>query len=155
MVTRRCAASAFACPSCCSCFSLATASLIFLQLMFDGGLAIDYDASFLAAEYEEVKCFHDLRDRRAYFDVSRRGRGVELTCKDRIEVWRAFEAYDELKAKRNLVDRYELINDLTRYLNGDGERPFRHLVADEVQDFTNVELRLLRTLVPENLTTCF
>ena len=133
----------------------ARSSIELFNELLDGGLGVEYDAAFLASEYTEVKEFHDLQDRRAYYDVSRRGRGVGLTRKGRIAVWKAFEAYDALKAERNLVDRYQLINALTRHLNEQEVRPYSHLVVDEVQDFTNVELRLLRALVPEGANDMF
>lgn len=114
-----------------------------------------YDASFLAAEYRDVKMFNDLSDIAGYYTISRRGRGVGLTKKGRKEVWQLFEAYEKLKQTYRLVDRYELINQLSRYLEQAEVKPYHHLVADEVQDFSNVELRLLRALVAEGENDMF
>ena len=117
--------------------------------------ASNYDADFLAAEYRDVILFNDINELPEYYAISRRGRGVGLTRKGRKEVWHLFEAYKNLKQTYRLVDRYELINRLTHHLQQVKIKPYRHLVADEIQDFSNVELRLLRALVPESENDMF
>lgn len=125
--------------------------------MDEASIEQSYDLNFLQTEYVEVKLLHDIADAGSYFRVSRVGRGKALNRRDRMAVWKLFEAYEQYKKERHLLDKYELMNGVARHFSGlasdrlltPSNRPFRHLIADEVQDFSNVELRMLRALVPE------
>lgn len=48
-----------------------------------------------------------------------------------------------------------LCNELADWLEGRGEQPYRHVVADETQDFGPAELRLLRALAPHGANDIF
>ena len=123
----------------------------------DAGIDNAFGLSFLETEYREIKLFNDLKDAPSYYRVSRVGRGKPLTRRHRMAVWELFEAYETYKHERHLVDKYELMNAVARrFLAQTAQdllapiaRPFRHIIADEVQDFSNVELRMLRALAPE------
>jgi hypothetical protein len=115
----------------------------------------EFDADFLASEYQHVILLNNLRDPEEYYRISRMGRGQPLTRKQRIEVWRLVELYQAQKKKQLYVDRAELFNVVSAYLQNHAEKPFVHVVADEVQDLSNVELRFLRSLVTEGNNDLF
>lgn len=54
-----------------------------------------------------------------------------------------------------IIDRSDLFNPLSDYLNDNKIRPFKHVIADEIQDFSNPELRFLRSLVEEDRNDLF
>jgi superfamily I DNA/RNA helicase len=81
-----------------------------------------------------------------YRQVSRAGRGIALGAKQRKRLWAVFERARGSLADRGLVTWAGLCHDVARWLDRlDGAR-FRHVIADEVQDFGLPELRLVRAL---------
>ena len=59
------------------------------------------------------------------------------------------EQYIDTKKQGHYFDRSELYNLVAAYLKEKDEHPFAHVIADEIQDFSNPELRFLRALVAE------
>ena len=60
-----------------------------------------------------------------------------------------------MKQERKVVDRLELFNETTKYLNDNNIRPYTNVIADEFQDFSNPELKFLRALVAEGRNDLF
>lgn len=83
------------------------------------------------------------------------GRTKALSRKQRVEIWKLVEKYIALKHKRKLVDRLELFNETSKYLNENNIHPFTNVIADEFQDFSNPELKFLRALVAEGRNDLF
>lgn len=103
---------------------------------------------FLNEELTDVIYFYNLKERKQYLRQTRYGRGVPASRKVRMEVWKLYEKYKEYKAENNLIDREELFNKLSDYLNSEGaQSPYEHVILDEVQDCSNIELRFIRSLV--------
>lgn len=113
-----------------------------------------FDSSFLSTEYQAVKLFNNLQTKEDYLNTSRIGRGKPITRKQRIDVWKLFEQYEQKKQEECYLDRLELFNLVCSYLQ-DKDKPFKQLIADEIQDFSNVELRFLRSLVAEKPNDLF
>jgi len=115
-----------------------------------------FDLDFLDREMEEILYHYDITDRKTYFNQTRFGRGTPITRKQRLEVWKLFEKYQEYKAENDIVDRLELFNRVSTYLNEHPEkRPFQHVILDEVQDCSNVEVRFIRSLANEGENDLF
>jgi len=108
-----------------------------------------FDAAFLHSEYQEVILYHAILTPEQYFNQSRIGRGKAITRKQRMEVWTVVEAYLLKKRDGNFLDRAELFNNLSIYYSTQEVKPFSHIIVDEIQDFSNVELRFIRSLVEE------
>lgn len=59
--------------------------------------------------------------------------------------------YAAAKAKRNLADYTDLLEHwLTRLTEGDAPRPWTHVLVDEIQDLSPLQLALVRALLPES-----
>lgn len=115
-----------------------------------------FEPEALVREVELVIQFHHATSRDAYLRQTRTGMGDRLTRKQRLEVWALYEAYQANKAERGLVDRAEVFNRVAEYLNAHPDaRPFAHVVVDEVQDCSNVEMRFVRALAPEGPNDLF
>lgn len=115
----------------------------------------EFDASFLSGEYLHVILYNNIQTQEEYFRVSRIGRGQPITRKQRIEVWKLVELYISKKKTDRFVDRAELFNLVTSYNSALSEKPYSHVIADEIQDMSNVELRFLRSLVEEKSNDLF
>lgn len=109
----------------------------------------EFDIRFLQGEHQHVILFNNIKDLQSYLTTSRSGRGKPLTRKQKMDIWSLVENYNLVKKVNNLVDRSELFNIVTDYFRSLTAKPFRNLIADEVQDLSNVELRFLRSLVEE------
>lgn len=114
-----------------------------------------FDEKFLYDEYIDVIVYYGIKDAQSYMMQPRVGRTKALSRKQRMEVWKLTEKYVALKQKRKLVDRLELFNETTNYLNDKNIRPYSHVIADEFQDFSNPELKFLRALVAEGRNDLF
>jgi hypothetical protein len=109
----------------------------------------EFDAEFVKKEYQEVILLHGISQLSDYLKQSRIGRGQPITRKQRLALWQLVEEYQQLKKAGNYLDRAELFNKLSEHYNAlpDDQKPYSHVIADEVQDMANVELRFLRSLV--------
>ena len=115
----------------------------------------EFDSRFLDEEYKQVILYHHLKTAEDYYRISRIGRSERLSRKGRMEVWRLAGRYEGLKAEQGYADKEELFNRLYDYYRAAPAKPFSHVIADEIQDFSNVELRLLRALVAEKPNDLF
>lgn len=114
-----------------------------------------FDADFLYQEYLDVIAYNNITDLKAYLRQPRRGRSKALSVKQRMEIWKLVEMYVAEKKEQHYFDRSELFNITANYLNDNGIHPFAHIIADEIQDFSNPELRFLRALTPEGPNDLF
>jgi len=114
-----------------------------------------WDAEFLHREYIDIIVYNNLTELNDYYRQSRAGRTTPLSRRQRGEVWALVQQYIEKKNEASVFDRNEIFNLVARYLNENGERPFAHVIADEIQDFSNPELRFLRALVEEGANDLF
>jgi len=108
-----------------------------------------FDVAFLHSEFQEVILYHAITTEEEYFKQSRIGRGKGITRKQRMDVWKAVEAYILKKQEGNFLDRAELFNKLSTHYTSQEIKPFSHIIVDEIQDFSNVELRFIRSLTAE------
>ena len=115
----------------------------------------EFDEHFLYDEYIDVIVYFGNADARSYMMQQRVGRTKALNRKQRMEIWKLVEKYVALKQERRYIDRLELFNETTNYLNEHNVRPFTNVIADEFQDFSNPELKFLRALVAEGRNDLF
>jgi superfamily I DNA/RNA helicase/plasmid maintenance system killer protein len=117
--------------------------------------SLPFPADFLREEYKEVILYNNIKDEKQYLRTTRFGRPKRLGRKQRQAIWTLFQEYEALKKELNLYESWELYNQLCDYYNGISDKPFEHLICDEVQDFSNVELRLMRSLVKDKQDDLF
>ena len=110
----------------------------------------DLSLAFLKSEWDAVVNAEGIRTWEAYRSFARVGRGTPLGARQRMQAWSVFEAlHHELEqAGERTYER--LCYETAAYLDESGERPFDHVVADEIQDFGPAELGLLRALVGDS-----
>ena len=117
---------------------------------------LGFDAEFLQAEYEQVFQKQHITSFDTYKHVKREGRGQALGQEQRKKVWDAIRKYEMYQHYTQQIPFSDLIYQLNKYLEKWPEyRPYQHIICDEVQDFNNSELRLLRNLVEEKANDLF
>lgn len=114
-----------------------------------------YDSEFLDAEYREVILFNNIKTDKAYFKVPRIGRNKRISRKDKVAIWRLIGKFRERQESQNYLHLEEACNRLYDHYSALADKPYGHVIADEIQDFSNVELRLLRSLVAEGSNDLF
>lgn len=114
-----------------------------------------FNAAFLKREYLDVIVYNNVSTLEEYYRQSRVGRSAPVTRKQRAEIWGLVEQYIIQKKEAGLYDRNEVFNLVSNYLNEHDLHPYKHVIADEIQDFSNPELRFLRALVAEGPNDLF
>lgn len=114
-----------------------------------------YDAEFLSSEFSEIVVQNNISTEDEYLRIPRVGRSQKLGRKDRIEIWKVFEAYVKKKNKDGYYELGEVLNILANFYLKTEIKPFSYIIADEIQDFSNVELRLLRAMTTEHENDLF
>lgn len=116
---------------------------------------IGYDKAFLMKEYEDVVLLNNVQTFEQYLQTSRIGRSKALSRRQRKEVWDLLETLKTYKAERHYYYKEEIYNLLYNYLTAKSLHPFNACIVDELQDFSNVELRVIRAMVAKKPNDLF
>lgn len=115
----------------------------------------EFSAEFLQKEFHEVILYNDVQSLEQYLKTPRVGLGNALSRKQRKNVWEMVMKYREMQNALNIISQRELFNITTHWLKEQPEFQFTHVIADEIQDLSNPELRFLRALTPEGSNDLF
>ncbi|MFW5983223.1 MAG: 3'-5' exonuclease [bacterium] len=115
-----------------------------------------YSPKYLKEEYEEIILNKHILNADDYLRTQRTGRGDILGKHQRQEIWEALTNFDNFQRSENSFSFEDIIFQLNKYLEQFPDlKPFSHVICDEIQDFSNLELRLLRNIVPEGMNDMF
>ncbi len=114
-----------------------------------------FDATFLETEYEDVVLYNNVTSLKEYLRTSRIGRGKPITRKRRQEIWKYIELFQTQTHDQNIFYKEEIYNRLYTFLTNQEFHLFDYIIVDELQDFSNIELRVIRSLVPEKTNDLF
>lgn len=121
------------------------------NLLFQAGLFDQMSGKDILDEYTEIVLGYDCQSLSDYQQVQRTGRGFRLGSKQREAIWKVLQQYEEKLSEMGYQHLGRLYNNVSSYLDTHPEkRPFRHVVADEIQDLGLIKLRLLRALAPHD-----
>jgi len=115
--------------------------------------ASQFDSEFYYTEYNEVILPQNISSETQYQTASRIGRNTRIGKNDKAEIWKVVLEFQFLKSDN--YSKIELCNLLTAYFSKQKTKPYSYLVCDEIQDFSNSELSLLRSLVLERENDMF
>jgi hypothetical protein len=110
----------------------------------------DWTPEFLHEEWTGVVLGHAINSRFDYFRVRRGGRGRHLNRAQRSLVWQLVERYGQRLSEAKLWTFRQLIAyavGLETARAADRGPRYRHVVADEAQDLSPAQLKLLRAMV--------
>ncbi len=108
----------------------------------------DWPPSFLAQEWRQVVLAQGLSSRDEYLQAARPGRGVRLSRRQRVQVWRLIEEVGSRLVRRGSRSYVQLADAAAGYVAARTVRPYDHVVVDEAQDLHPAQWRMLRALVP-------
>jgi superfamily I DNA/RNA helicase len=114
-----------------------------------------FSRRFLLAEWQTVVDAWQLKSWEAYRDVSRLGRRTRVGGKQREALWAVFERARAHLHGRSVVTWADILGRVTDHVAAREDKPFAHVVADEGQDLSVPQLRMLRSLVPDEPDALF
>lgn len=102
-----------------------------------------YGWRYLREEIDWVIKGRGLRQLEDYLALARTGRGTPLARGMREQVWSLVEEYDAQLRRRGIIDFGDLLTRALEHVREAGEgSPYRAVIVDEVQDLTEIALRL-------------
>jgi hypothetical protein len=118
-------------------------------------LRLPFTDAFLSDEWRQVVLAREVTRASDYLEAKRSGRGRRLGVRQKAEVWQAISEF-QTELRQAGVWTYEMICDeAARLLRGRTDRPYRHVLVDEAQDFSPSQWRLLRATVAEGSDDVF
>lgn len=114
-----------------------------------------YSSLFVSKEYENIVLLYNLTCFEQYSVIKRHGGEKQLGKKSREDLWSLFSYFKKLTTEDNIFYLSEITNKLTNFYTTNNIKPFEHIIADEIQDFSIVELRLLRCMVARGKNDLF
>lgn len=100
-------------------------------------------------EWEQIAAEQNAFTLEAYLTINREGAAFPLPEERRRKVWEVIAAYLSLMEQAGKVDKAMLMHQAEKAAAADPQRQYQHIIADETQDFTAGQLRLLRALAGE------
>ncbi|MCU0862573.1 MAG: AAA family ATPase [Planctomycetes bacterium] len=105
--------------------------------------------TFFLEEWDRIVLAQEILDRDSYLTARRTGRGVRLDRRQRALAWDVFARYRQSLERDRRLEWQDVVREARLLLEKKvGKPPFQAVCADEAQDFTASELRLLRALAP-------
>ncbi|MEV7005870.1 UvrD-helicase domain-containing protein [Streptosporangium sp. NPDC051022] len=110
---------------------------------------------FLYDEWRQVVLAQQVTSAGAYLQAKRSGRGRGLRAQQRAQVW---EIIWDFQQELRLIDRWThetVCVEAGKILAETPEKPYRHIIVDEAQDFSPMQWRLVRAAVEEGADDLF
>jgi len=112
--------------------------------------------SFYKEEWEKTIQPQSIDTFQKYAKASRIGRGIQLSFKQRKEVWPVFEEYRVKLNEKNIREPEDAIRDAYLLLKQKGEvLSYKAVIVDEAQDMGMNSFKLIREMLPENKNDIF
>lgn len=111
---------------------------------------LPFESNFYEEEWNRIVISQEALTLEKYVKASRNGRGTRLDRKKRMQVWKVFEAYQNLMKETQVRDINTAMYESCKLLEASGKKPkYAHIVVDEGQDLSDNAYRLLRALAGE------
>ncbi|MEY3322869.1 MAG: hypothetical protein RLZZ417_2452 [Bacteroidota bacterium] len=110
---------------------------------------------FAEEEYQKVILFQQIESRDVYLNTNREGRVTKISQETKNLFWEKHLIYREEKKKQYKLESDELFYELNKHFRSNNPKPYAHLILDELQDLSNIELRFLRYIVKPGINDMF
>ena len=110
---------------------------------------------FAEDEYQKVILFHQIESLDDYLVVQRTGRETRISKEMKELFWHKHLEYREEKKKTFKLEGDELFYDLITHYKKQETKPYAHIILDELQDLSNIEVRFLRSIVKPGINDLF
>ena len=107
--------------------------------------------AFVRAEWAQIIQAKGVDSQKAYFKVSRVGRGTPLDRKKRAALWILFEDYRARLLDEGIAEPDDAYREAVTLLKTEASSlPYSSVIVDEAQDMGEQAFRLIRAIVPPN-----
>ena len=115
-------------------------------------VSLSFNPDFYIEEWSQVIAAQDIGSFDEYAHAQRKGRGMRLSRRERVGVWKVCEQYRQLMESKRLRDGDSLLNECCKLVSTQSDAPaYAHIIVDEAQDLSAPAYRLLRALAgPEH-----
>ena len=108
---------------------------------------ITLPSKFYREEWEKIVQPKEIMTLDEYVKVSRLGRGVRLSRKERKAIWPVFEEYKLLLKEHGLSEIEDAMRDARLLLDNQGDvLPYRSIIVDEAQDMSAQAFKLIKSM---------
>lgn len=126
---------------------------VWREVLDDHELPEGLSEAFVRAEWSQIIQSKGLVDQKAYLKASRAGRGTPLDRKKRAALWDIFADYRARLISERLAEPDDAYREATEILSAEAPNlPYTAVIVDEAQDMGEQAFRLIRAIVPENLS---
>ena len=110
----------------------------------------EFPVNFYEEEYNRVVVAQEAFSLEKYVKASRTGRGTRLDRKKRMQIWKVFEAYQNLMKENQVRDINTAMYECRLLIEKtSSETRYKHVIVDEGQDLSTNAFRLLRSIAGE------
>lgn len=107
----------------------------------------EFPVSFYEEEYSRIVVAQEAFSLEKYIKASRTGRGTRLDRKKRMQIWKVFEAYQNMMKEQKVRDINTAMYECRLLLSkSTSETRYKHVIVDEGQDLSMNGFRLLRAI---------
>lgn len=103
-----------------------------------------FTEQFLYDEWRQVVLGQEITSAGAYLAAKRAGRGRKLGPRQRAQLWEIIWDFQQELRLGNWWTHETVCVEATRILEETPEKPYRHVIVDEAQDFSPMQWRLVR-----------
>lgn len=114
-----------------------------------------FDSQFFLSEWRNVVLYHNVSSLADYYLTSRTGRTTAIGRRQKKHIWEVFDIYRQVLRDKKLIHMDQVYNLLVEKLNAGEGDTYQYVLVDELQDFSNVELRFVRALTAEKENDLF
>lgn len=127
-----------------------TVSKIWEDAVATNDFSGELPASFYEEEYNRVVVAQEAFTLEKYIKASRTGRGTRLDRKKRMQIWKVFEAYQNMMKEQKVRDINTAMYECRLLLSKSrAETRYKHVIVDEGQDLSTNGFKLLRSIAGE------
>lgn len=110
----------------------------------------EFPVNFYEEEYNRVVVAQEAFSLEKYVKANRTGRGTRLDRKKRMQIWKVFEAYQNLMKESQVRDINTAMYECRLLIEKtSSETRYKHVIVDEGQDLSTNAFRLLRSIAGE------
>ena len=110
----------------------------------------EFPVSFYEEEYNRIVVALEAFSLEKYIKASRTGRGTRLDRKKRMQIWKVFEAYQNMVKEQKVRDINTAMYECRLLLcKSSSETRYKHVIVDEGQDLSMNGFRLIRAIAGE------
>ncbi|SNT42589.1 Part of AAA domain-containing protein [Streptosporangium subroseum] len=116
---------------------------------------VPFTEAFLAEEWRQVVLAQSVASAGAYLAAKRAGRGRGLGPRQRAQLWEVIWEFEQELRLHGQWTHETVCIEATKILNESEDKPYRHVIVDEAQDFSPMQWRLVRAAVADDTDDLF